>query len=86
MQEQRGFCPGCSTVNTHLQMIEGAYMCFVNLEKVYDWVLQGILWEVPWEYSVPGPCTLVLCSVLSQTCAVWAWDFAKAAHYLYSCS
>ncbi|KAK3531015.1 hypothetical protein QTP70_007862 [Hemibagrus guttatus] len=31
------------------------HMCFVNLEKAFDRVLHGILWEVHWEYRVRGP-------------------------------
>ncbi|KAK3533462.1 hypothetical protein QTP70_022244 [Hemibagrus guttatus] len=31
------------------------HMCFVNLEKAFDRVPRGILWEVLWEYGVRGP-------------------------------
>ncbi|KAK3575180.1 hypothetical protein QTP86_020916, partial [Hemibagrus guttatus] len=32
----------------------GVHMCFVNLEKAFDRVPRGILWEVLWEYGVRG--------------------------------
>jgi len=32
------------------------HMCFVDLEKAFDYVHRGILWGVLWEYGVRGPC------------------------------
>ena len=39
-------------------VLEGAWaynLCFVNMEKAYDWVPRDILWEVLREYGVRGP-------------------------------
>ncbi|XP_035769246.1 plexin A3 [Neolamprologus brichardi] len=33
----------------------GVYMCFVDLERAFDRVLQGVLWGVLQEYGVSGP-------------------------------
>ena len=63
-EEQCGFHPGCGTMDHHFtlaRILEGAwgyaypvYMCFLDLEKAYDWVPREILWEVLREYRVRG--------------------------------
>ena len=59
-EEQCGFRPGRGTVDQPL--LEGAWefaqpvhMCFVDLEKAFDHVPQGVLWGVLREYGVSDP-------------------------------
>uniref|UniRef100_A0AAQ6INE0 ribonuclease H n=1 Tax=Anabas testudineus TaxID=64144 RepID=A0AAQ6INE0_ANATE len=64
-EEQCGFRPGRGTLDqrhTLARVLEGSwefahpvYMCFVDLEKAFDHVPRGILWEVLREYGIRDP-------------------------------
>ncbi|KAK3556236.1 hypothetical protein QTP70_006924 [Hemibagrus guttatus] len=42
-------------------------MCFVDLEKAFDSVPHGIMWEVFWEYGVRGPLLRAVRSLNNQS-------------------
>ncbi|KAK3556570.1 hypothetical protein QTP70_010765 [Hemibagrus guttatus] len=42
-------------------------MCFVDLEKAFDHVPRGILWEVLWEYGVHGPLLRAVRSLYNRS-------------------
>uniref|UniRef100_A0A8D0AY71 Reverse transcriptase domain-containing protein n=1 Tax=Sander lucioperca TaxID=283035 RepID=A0A8D0AY71_SANLU len=43
------------------------YMCFVDLEKAYDWVPREILWKVLREYGVRGSLLRAIQSLYDQS-------------------
>ncbi|TWW78062.1 R2DM Retrovirus-related Pol polyprotein from type II retrotransposable element [Takifugu flavidus] len=65
VEEQCGFRPGRGTTDqlfTLAGVLKGSWefaqpvhMCFVDLEKAYDWVPRCTLWGVLREYGVEGP-------------------------------
>ncbi|KAK3552040.1 hypothetical protein QTP70_031577 [Hemibagrus guttatus] len=76
-EEQCGFRPGRGTLDqlyTLHRVLEGSWkfaqpvhMCFVDLEKAFDCVPHGILWEVLWEYGVRGPLLRAVRSLHNQS-------------------
>ena len=69
-EEHCGFDPCHGTLDqlyTLARVMEGArqfarpvHMCFVNLEKAYDHVPQGVLWGLLREYGVDGQISYLL--------------------------
>ncbi|KAK3537481.1 hypothetical protein QTP70_012107 [Hemibagrus guttatus] len=51
-------------------------MCFVDLEKAFDRVPRGILWEVLWEYGVHGPLLRAVWSLYN-----WSRSLVRIASY-----
>ncbi|KAK3557745.1 hypothetical protein QTP86_000302 [Hemibagrus guttatus] len=76
-EEQCGFRPSRGTLDqlyTLHRMLEGSWefaqpvhMCFVDLEKAFDRVPRGILWEVLWEYGVRGPLLRAVRSLYNRS-------------------
>ncbi|KAK3527104.1 hypothetical protein QTP86_010820 [Hemibagrus guttatus] len=76
-EEQCGFRPGRGTLDqlyTLHRVFEGlwefaqpVHMCFVDLEKAFDRVPRGILWEVLWEYGVRGPLLRAVRSLYNRS-------------------
>ncbi|KAK3562947.1 hypothetical protein QTP86_011691, partial [Hemibagrus guttatus] len=71
-EEQCGFRP--SQLYTLHRVLEGlwefaqpVHMCFVDLEKAFDHVPRGSLWEVLWEYGVRGPLLRAVRSLYNQS-------------------
>ncbi|KAK3574271.1 hypothetical protein QTP86_004382 [Hemibagrus guttatus] len=76
-EEQCGFRPSRGTLdqlyNLH-RVLEGSWefaqpvhMCFVDLEKAFNHVPCGILWEMLWEYGVRGPLLRAVRSLYNQS-------------------
>ncbi|KAK3524816.1 hypothetical protein QTP86_007596 [Hemibagrus guttatus] len=76
-EEQCGFRPSRGTLDqlyTLHRVLEGSWefaqpfhMCFVDLEKAFDRVPHGILWEVLWEYGVHGPLLRAVWSLYNRS-------------------
>ncbi|KAK3523520.1 hypothetical protein QTP70_001888 [Hemibagrus guttatus] len=76
-EEQCGFRPSRGTLDqlyTLHRVLEGlwefaqpVHMCFVDLEKAFDRVPRGILWEVLWEYGVRGPLLRAVWSLYNRS-------------------
>ncbi|KAK3554501.1 hypothetical protein QTP70_024406, partial [Hemibagrus guttatus] len=49
------------------EFVQPVHMCFVDLEKAFDRVPRGILWEVLWEYGVRGPLLRAVRSLYSRS-------------------
>ncbi|KAK3513805.1 hypothetical protein QTP70_028875, partial [Hemibagrus guttatus] len=85
-EEQCGFRPSCGTLDqlyTLHRVLEGSWefaqpvhMCFVDLEKAFDRVPRGILWEVLWEYGVRGPLLRAVRSLYN-----WSRSLVRIASY-----
>ncbi|KAK3513103.1 hypothetical protein QTP70_001397 [Hemibagrus guttatus] len=76
-EKQCGFRPSRGTLDqlyTLHRVLEGSWefvqpvhMCFVDLEKAFDRVPRGILWEVLWEYGVCGPLLRAVRSLYNRS-------------------
>ncbi|KAK3552841.1 hypothetical protein QTP86_022544 [Hemibagrus guttatus] len=76
-EEQCGFRPSRGTLDqlyTLHRVLEGSWefappvhMCFVDLEKAFDRVPRGILWEALWEYGVRGPLLRAVLSLYNRS-------------------
>ncbi|KAK3523270.1 hypothetical protein QTP86_028470 [Hemibagrus guttatus] len=49
------------------EFAQPVHMCFVDLEKAFNRVPHGILWEVLWEYGVRGPLLRAVRSLYNQS-------------------
>ncbi|KAK3562899.1 hypothetical protein QTP86_011137 [Hemibagrus guttatus] len=58
------------------EFAQPVHMCFVDLEKAFDRVPRGILWEVLWEYGVHGPLLRAVQSLYN-----WSRSLVRIASY-----
>ncbi|KAK3556627.1 hypothetical protein QTP70_010822 [Hemibagrus guttatus] len=49
------------------EFAQPVHMCFVDLEKAFNHVPRGILWEVLWEYRVRGPLLRAVRSLYNRS-------------------
>ncbi|KAK3542779.1 hypothetical protein QTP70_002978 [Hemibagrus guttatus] len=76
-EEQCGFRPSHGTLDQlytlhrvlehSWEFAQPVHMCFVDLEKAFDHVPRGILWEVLWEYGICGPLLRAVRSLYNQS-------------------
>ncbi|KAK3556526.1 hypothetical protein QTP70_009073 [Hemibagrus guttatus] len=76
-EEQCGFRPSRGTLDqlytlhrvleSSWEFAQPVHMCFVDLEKAFDRVPCGILWEVLWEYRVHGPLLRAVRSLYNRS-------------------
>ncbi|KAK3517140.1 hypothetical protein QTP86_003932 [Hemibagrus guttatus] len=76
-EEQCGFRPSRGTLDqlytlhrvleSSWEFAQPVHMCFVDLEKAFDRVPRGILWEVLWEYGVRGPLLRAVRSLYNRS-------------------
>ncbi|KAK3509992.1 hypothetical protein QTP70_024336, partial [Hemibagrus guttatus] len=58
------------------EFAQPVHICFVDLEKAFDRVPRGILWEVLWEYGVRGPLLRAVRSLYN-----WSRSLFRIASY-----
>ncbi|KAK3513794.1 hypothetical protein QTP70_028888 [Hemibagrus guttatus] len=58
------------------EFAQPVHMCFMDLEKAFDHVPRGILWEVLWEYGVRGPLLRAVRSLYN-----WSRSLVRIASY-----
>ena len=66
VEQFTSFSPFGRLLEDSREFAHPVFMCFVDLEKAYDCVLQGILWGVLREYGVPGLLLQAICSLYNQ--------------------
>ncbi|KAK3545285.1 hypothetical protein QTP70_003049, partial [Hemibagrus guttatus] len=72
------------------EFAQPVHMCFVDLEKAFDRVSRGILWEVLWEYGVRGPLLRAVRSLYNRSrslvCIASCLDLQHAlGHFAAEC-
>ncbi|KAK3568156.1 hypothetical protein QTP86_032700 [Hemibagrus guttatus] len=72
------------------EFAQPVHMCFVDLEKAFDRVPRGILWEVLWEYGVRGPLLRAVRSLYNRSrslvCIASCLDLQHAlGHFAAEC-
>lgn len=83
-EDHSGFCPSFGTLaqlHTFHRVLEGPWeyaqlihMCFVDLEKAFNRVPHGIMWEVLLEYQAQGAGAWLALLAVSQICVWYIWN------------
>ncbi|KAK3534420.1 hypothetical protein QTP86_015228 [Hemibagrus guttatus] len=63
----QGQCLWTGVLEGLWEFAQPVHMCFVDLEKAFDRVPRGILWEVLWEYGVRGPLLRAVRSLYNRS-------------------